>query len=60
MIVSAMYPLSSNPIPLWLPKKNNCRMIIREFGQFSHCSVVNVFHGWLLGYVPGHDGPGFD
>jgi len=28
MIESAMYSLSSGPIPLWLPKKNDCRMII--------------------------------
>src|SRR5437667_7233548 len=30
---SAMYSLSSGPIPLWLPKKNDCRMIIWEFGR---------------------------
>jgi len=31
LTVSAMYSLSSGPIPMWLPKKNYCRMIVWEF-----------------------------
>ena len=33
MIESALYSLSSGPIPLWLPKKNCCRMIVWEFAS---------------------------
>jgi hypothetical protein len=47
MIASAMYSLSSCSIPLWLPKKNDCRMIILKSGVPRYLTV-DPYRGWLL------------